>query len=96
MSLYRFKRGETSVKPRRDHQKDMDDRNCCNCGPRGSRPQDFTPATEVNTTKTPTQNNYDRDRNRPAHREDKDPSGTTCYNYNKKAILPTNALKSSS
>ena len=68
--------------PRRDYQKGRHNRNCCNCGPRGSRPQGSTLATRVNTTETPARNNCGRDQ--PARQEDKDMTRTICYKCNKK------------
>ena len=76
------KRAETSKKPRRDHQKGKHNRNCCNYGPRSSRPQGSIPATWINTTKTLAQNNCGRDQ--LARWENKDMSRTICYNCNKK------------
>ena len=75
-------RAKTSERPRRDHQKGRHDRNCCDCGPRGSRPKGSTPATGVNATKTSARNDCGRDQ--PARWEDRDMSRTTCYNCNKK------------
>ena len=74
-----------------DHQKGRRNRNCCNCGSRGSKPQGSTPATRVNTTKTPARN--DRGRDQLARRKDKDRSQTTCYNYNKKGHFVNQCLK---
>ena len=52
MPPHRFERAETLDRPRRDYQKDGHNRNCCDCGPCGSRPQGSTPGTRVNTTET--------------------------------------------
>ena len=79
-------------RPRRDHQKDMHDRNCRIHGSCVFRPQGSTPATGVNTTETLAQNDCGPDQ--LARREDRDLSKTTCYNCNKKPILPSNALSS--
>ena len=89
-----FKWVETLTRPRGDQQKDKRDKNCCNCGSNGSGPWGSTLATRVNTTATPARNNCDR--NWSTQQEDKNLSQTTCYNYNKKAILPINALRPAS
>ena len=81
MLPYCFKQNVTK-RPRRDHQKGRCNKNRRNSGLCGSRPQGSTPATLVDTTKTPAQN--DRDCNRPVQREDKNLSRTNCYHYNKK------------
>ena len=78
-------RAETLEKLRRDHQKGRHNRNCCNCSHRSSKPQGSTPATGVNTTKTPARNDCGRDQ--PARREDKNINRTTCYNCNKKGYF---------
>ena len=83
MPLYCFKQVETSERSNRDHQKGRHDRNCCDRGPRGFRPQGSTSATRVNTTKILARN--DCGRNQPVHQKDKDMSRTTCYNCNKKS-----------
>ena len=74
-------------KPRRDYQKDRRNKNCCDYGPRGSRPQDSTLATGVNTTKIPTQDNCNQGCKRQSRWEDKNLSQTTCYNCNKKSYF---------
>ena len=76
---------------RQEHQKDRHNRNRCNRGPRGSRLQGSTPATGVNTTKTPARNNCGC--NQPACREDKDMSQTTCYNYKNKGHFANQCLE---
>ena len=92
MLPHRSERAETLEKPRRNHQKDRHNRNCCNCGPYGSRPQGSTPATGVNPTKTSARNN--RGRNQQARRKDRNMSRTTCYNCNKKVHFANQCFKS--